>query len=130
VPKTKIIFYQEAEGISPVVEWLQKLLKTDKKGFAKCITKIEQLAAQGHELRRPAADYLRNDIWELRAKQGNIQYRILYFYHGQNIAIIGHALIKKTSAVPSQDIERIIHRKAQFKQNPELHTYQGEINNA
>jgi phage-related protein len=56
--------------------------------------------------------------------------RILYFYHGQNIAIIGHALIKKTSAVPSQDIERIIHRKAQFKQNPELHTYQGEINNA
>jgi phage-related protein len=82
VPKTKIIFYQEAEGISPVVEWLQKLLKTDKKGFAKCITKIEQLAAQGHELRRPAADYLRNEIWELRAKQGTIQYRILYFYHG------------------------------------------------
>lgn len=65
MPKTKIIFYQEAEGISPVVEWLQKLLKTDKKGFAKCITKIEQLAAQGHELRRPAADYLRNDSGSL-----------------------------------------------------------------
>nr|WP_271955277.1 type II toxin-antitoxin system RelE/ParE family toxin [Microcystis aeruginosa] len=82
---------------------------------------------QLYELRRPAADYLRNDIWELRAKQGTIQYRILYFYHGQDIAIIGDALIKKTSAVPSQDIERIIQRKAQFKQNPELHTYQGEI---
>jgi hypothetical protein len=70
VPKTKIIFYQEAEGISPVVEWLQKLLKTDKKGFAKCITRIEQLASQGHELRRPAADYLRNDIWEAQSQTG------------------------------------------------------------
>ncbi|MEA5534326.1 type II toxin-antitoxin system RelE/ParE family toxin [Crocosphaera sp. XPORK-15E] len=128
MPKTKIIFYQETEGISPVIEWLQKLLKTDRKGFAKCVARIEQLASQGHKLRRPTADYLRDDIWELRAKQGTVQYRIFYFYYGQNVAIIGHAIIKKSSAVPPQDIERVIDRKIRFAHDPQLHTYQGEIN--
>ncbi|MEH1871881.1 type II toxin-antitoxin system RelE/ParE family toxin [Nostoc sp.] len=41
---------------------------------------MEQLAEYGFELRRPAADLLRDGIYELRAKHVRVQYRILYFF--------------------------------------------------
>ena len=81
----------------------------------------------GHELRRPSADYLRDGVYELRAKQGKVQYRILYFFNGKDIAVLGHSIVKKTSAVPNKDIELAVQRKKKFEQNPQKHTYQGEI---
>jgi phage-related protein len=129
VPETRIIFYQDEDGEVPVLEWLKQLLNKNRKGYANCIVKIKMLAESGHELRRPAADYLRDDIYELRAKRDRIQYRILYFFHGQNIAILAHAIIKEESAVPDIDIERAIKRKNLFVENPEVHTYQEENEN-
>ncbi|MEA5599338.1 type II toxin-antitoxin system RelE/ParE family toxin [Rivularia sp. UHCC 0363] len=129
MPKTHIIFYQDEDGEVPVLEWLKQLLKKNRKGYANCIVKIKLLAESGYELRRPAADYLRDDIYELRAKREHIQYRILYFFHGQNIAILAHAIIKEESAVPDIDIERAIKRKNLFVENPEVHTYQEEDEN-
>ncbi|MDJ0578246.1 MAG: type II toxin-antitoxin system RelE/ParE family toxin [Xenococcaceae cyanobacterium MO_234.B1] len=127
MPETQIIFYQEEDGTVPVVEWLKELKKKNPKGFINCLARIQQLQTSGHELRRPASDYLRDGIRELRAKHRNVQYRILYFFQGQNIAILAHAIIKKGSAVPNTDIEKAITRKNIFEQNPTVHTYQGEI---
>jgi phage-related protein len=78
----------------------------------------------GHELRRPLADILRDGIYELRASHQGVQYRILYFLHGQNIAIVAHALVKEDAAVPDVDINRAIERQQLFIANPETHTYQ------
>jgi phage-related protein len=127
VPETRIIFYQDEDGEVPVLGWLKQLIKKNRKGYANCTVKIKLLAESGYELRRPAADYLRDGIYELRAKQERIQYRILYFFHGQNIAILAHAIIKEESAVPDIDIERAINRKNLFVENPEIHTYTEEI---
>lgn len=127
MPETQIIFYQDEDGTVPVVEWLKELKKKNPKGFINCLARIQQLQTLGHELRRPASDYLRDDIRELRAKHRNVQYRIFYFFQGQNIAILAHAIIKKGSAVPNIDIEKTIKRKNIFEQNPTAHTYQGEI---
>ena len=127
MPETQIFFYQEEDGTVPVVEWLKELKKKNPKGFINCLARIQQLQTSGHELRRPASDYLRDGIRELRAKHRNVQYRILYFFQGQNIAILAHAIIKKRSAVPNTDIEKAITRKNIFEQNPNAHTYQGEI---
>ena len=74
-------------------------------------------------LRRPAADYLRDGIYELRAKQGHVQYRLLYFFHGRQVAILAHALTKEDE-VPEADIERAIKRKKLFESNPKAHTYE------
>jgi phage-related protein len=79
----------------------------------------------GHELGRPAADYLRDGIYELRATQGHVQYRLLYFFHGRQLAILAHALTKEEE-VPKADIERAIKRKKLFKTNPEAHTYESK----
>ena len=63
MPETRIVFYQEEEGEVPVLEWLTRLLKEDRKGYANCVARIKQLGASGYELRRPAADYLRDGIY-------------------------------------------------------------------
>jgi phage-related protein len=129
VPKTLVLFYQEKEGSSPIIDWLQELQRTDRKSFAQCVGRIGQLQSEGYELRRPSADYLRDGIYELRAKHLRVQYRILYFFHGQNVAILAHGIIKEQSAVPDNEIDRAIKRKQKFVENPEAHTYQGELGN-
>jgi phage-related protein len=126
MPQTQVVFYQETDGEVPVLEWLMQLVKQNRKGYANCVARIGQLAASGYELRRPAADYLSDGIYELRAKHIRVQYRILYFFHGQNVAILAHAITKEEEAVPAIDIERALLRKRLFEENPEAHTYTEE----
>src|SRR5436309_8860656 len=125
MPRTHVAFYRDAEGQAPVGNWLLELLKTNEKAWAHCRGRIELLAQFGHELRRPAADYLRDGIYELRAKQGHVQYRLLYFFHGRQVAILAHSLTKEEE-VPDVDIERAIRRKKLFESNPKVHTYESE----
>lgn len=129
MPATNVYIYQEAPGDVPVLDWLRDLRKKDKKAYANCIAKIRMLAAFGHELRRPHADALRGGIRELRAKRGTVNYRILYFAHGRNVAILAHGLTKE-GAVPDGDIERALARKLRFETNPARHTAEVELPDA
>ena len=89
-----------------------------RRAFAKCVIRIRRLAEMGHELRRPEADLLRDGIYELRGRDGRVNYRILYFFHGHNIAILANALTKEDK-VPKSDIEREVghqfHPKVDFR---------------
>ena len=120
VPLTQVVFYQDPDGRVPVRDWLRELRRSDAKAYAKCVVRIEQLAAQGHELRRPAADFLRDGIYELRANKGHVNFRILYFFHGRQVVVLAHALTKE-DAVPVIDIQRALARKAQLEKAPALH---------
>jgi phage-related protein len=123
MPQTKVIFYQDTDGTSPVVTWLETLRKENKKAWANCRVRIEQLTQMGRELRRPASDFLRDGIYELRAKEGHVQYRLLYFFHGRNVAIVAHGLTKEDKVL-SSDIERALKRKKLYESNPKEHTYE------
>src|SRR5258705_9222863 len=68
MPRTVVVFFQDEAGNVPVVEWLRALRRTDRKAYAKCVVRIRRLVERGHELRRPEADFLRDGIYELRAK--------------------------------------------------------------
>lgn len=83
---------------------------------------IQQLRQQGHALRRPTADYLRDGIHELRFRMGRVQYRLLYFFHGRGVAVLVHGLTKERE-VPRFDIERALTRRRAFVTDPERHTY-------
>ena len=124
MPRTHVAFFQDADGQAPVANWLRDLMKTNGKAWAHCRARIEMLAQMGHELRRPAADYLRDGIYELRAKQGHVQYRILYFFHLREVAILAHSVTKE-DAIPPVEIERAVKRKLLFESNPRKHTYEG-----
>jgi phage-related protein len=123
MPATRIFLFQDANEEVPVLKWLNKLAKHDKKGYANCVARIEQLAEYGFELRRPAADFLRDGIYELRAKHVRVQYRILYFFHGQNVVILAHAIIKEDNEVPDKDIDLALTYRNLFVLNPEIYTY-------
>jgi len=123
MPATRVFFYQEPNGHSPIVEWLEDLRRSDHTAYAKCVAVIGRLQEAGFELRRPIADLLRNGIHELRAKRGHVNYRLLYFFHGKNVAILAHGLTKE-DVVPDIDIERALQRKRAFEAHPDRHTYQ------
>jgi phage-related protein len=117
---TPVLFYTQG-GETPVRQWLDELRRHDRRAFAKCVVRIQELSQYGHELRHPAADLLRDGIHELRARQGHVQYRILYFFHGRWAAVLAHAIVKEGWAVPEADIERALHRKVRFLQDPRAH---------
>lgn len=73
-------------------------------------------------MRRPYADYLRDDIYELRFKDGRRNLRILYFFAGKNIVVASHGLAKE-AAVPPKEIDLAIRRRERFLHNPIAHTY-------
>ncbi|MFY9341567.1 MAG: type II toxin-antitoxin system RelE/ParE family toxin [Planctomycetota bacterium] len=123
MPKTEVLFYQDSDGRSPVVEWLEQLQTMDIAAYAKCVAVIERLEESGFELRRPTADMLRDGIYELRAKKGHVNYRILYFFHGRNVAILAHAITKE-DVVTRVEIDRALQRKAAFVASPSKHTFQ------
>ena len=128
MPPTQVFFFQDERGI-PVRSWLQELQQTDKRVYAKCVARIRLLAQLGHELRRPLADYLEEDIYELRIRRGGVNYRILYFFHGRNTAILTHGLVKE-DVIPQADLTRAIKRKEAFLKDPEKHTYEESISHA
>ena len=122
MPKTTVWFYQDATGASPALDWLSELRRSNRRAYAKCVAKIQMLSEAGHELRRPAADYLRDGIHELRARDGRVHYRLLYFFQGKNVAVLAHALTKENE-VPNVEIERAILRKENFQKNPEKYRH-------
>jgi phage-related protein len=106
VPHTEVFFYQEA-GTVPLLDWLGSLpVKVQRK----CDDRLNLLEQMGHDLRRPHADYLRDDMYELRVRVGNVQYRMLYFFFGAGVAVVSHGLVKER-AVPPVEIERAMERK-------------------
>ena len=114
MPETEVRIFEAPDGSVPLLGWLDGLP-------LKCYVRIERLQSMGHELRRPEADLLRDGIHELRTKAGRVNYRILYFFHGQ-MAVISHGLTKE-GRVPPREIELALSRKRIYESDPERHTY-------
>ena len=116
-----VVIYREDDGTCPLLDWLASL---PRKARNKCVVRIERLKELGHGLRRPEADYLRDGIYELRAKHSGIDYRILYFIHGRAAVVLSHGIMKRAAEVPSKEIELAIRRRRRFAADPEQHTYE------
>lgn len=119
MPETRVIFYQEKDGAVPLLMWLDDL---PEKVQLKCLARIERLKQEGHALRRPEADFLRDKIYELRIGLQGINYRMLYFFHGNVAAVVSHGIVKEDK-VPPKEIDKAIERMKKFQSNPEIHTY-------
>lgn len=117
--KTTVLFFQEEDESVPMVAWLDSL---PRRAQIKCVSRLDRLSELGHKLRRPEADYLWDDIYELRASLQSIHYRMLYFFHGQAAVVVSHGIIKER-AVPAKEIELVIERKARFAADPETHSF-------
>lgn len=123
MPRADIIIYQEKNGEVPLLAWLDS---KPSKVQDKCISKIGMLNEYGFDLRRPHCDILSDGIYELRAKHMNVHYRILYSFVGKSVVLLSHGCTKKDK-VPKADITRALRNYKNYTENPEAHTYVGEI---
>ena len=104
----------------PLRAWLDGL---PMQARDKCLLRLERLEELGHELRRPEADILTDDIHELRAKHRRVNYRMLYFSYGRDAVVVSHGFTKQRATVPPREIELALRRKRCFEANPEQHTF-------
>jgi phage-related protein len=122
-PLIEVVYYQDDDGTVPMKEWL-KALRSQPRHRAKIIEWIGLLQDDGHDLRRPTADYLRDDIYELRVKIQRIRYRVLYFFYGGNRAVITHGIVKQTDRVPSKEIDRAVAMKTKYEKDWRSHSHE------
>jgi hypothetical protein len=118
MPPTEVVFYKEGDRVF-VREWLKSLPNKVQK---KCLTFIAQLEMEGHKLRRPVGDFLRDGIYELRPSYQGVHFRILYFFVGTRAVVLSHGITKE-SEVPDVEINRAAARKKRFEADPKAHTY-------
>lgn len=114
MPKTEIRIYRDSNGEIPLLKWRTDLLRKNKRAYAKCLYLIKLLEQQGFDLRRPIADLLRDGIYELRAKSGREQHRVLYFFAAQQVAVISTGL-QKERAIPDSKIDLAISHRNNVK---------------
>jgi phage-related protein len=104
-----IYFFVDARGNSPVREFINSLPLNEQ---TKIAAYLDELKNQGHNLRRPMADYIDEGIYELRPGHN----RFFYFFFLRENAVILHALRKKTDKIPSNDLGLCLKRKKEFEQ--------------
>ena len=107
----QVIYYEDSEGVCEIDLFLDSL---DLKGKAKVMAWISKLEESGNQLHRPFADYLRDNIYELRITLRSDNVRILYFFIHRNKIILSHSFIKKTAKVPDNEIEKAIRNRSKY----------------
>jgi phage-related protein len=99
------------------------LMKIVSKAQIKCLAKLKRLEELGHELCRPEADYLRDGVYELRVRLVGLNYRVLFFFYGNEAVVISHGLTKER-VVPSKDIDLAARRRAMYQSSPKTHRFE------
>jgi hypothetical protein len=118
MPATEILVFREANGRIPMEDWLDFV---PTKARDKCLHYMRLLAQSGHELRRPIADILRDEIYELRPSHQGVQYRILYFFRGRDVVVLSHGIMKRQK-VPDVEIRRAVERKRLVLSDPQRYS--------
>lgn len=103
-----ICYFVDERGQKPVKEFIDSLSCKEQ---AKVMAYLVELRQQGHNLRRPMADYIGDGVYELRPKDNRIFY---FFFHKDNVVLL-HALRKKTDKIPKGDLALCFKRKSQVE---------------
>ena len=101
---TDIYYFIDERGGNPVRGFIESLPVKDR---TKILAYVTELYDQGHNLRRPMADYLGNGIYELRPKNN----RVFYFFFMRGSAVLVHVIRKKTDKIPENDYALCLRRK-------------------
>lgn len=101
--KYTIEFYSTATRIEPAKIFIEGL---EPKMIAKLLRVIELLENNGPDVREPYSKYLREDIFEIRVKQGNNIVRVLYFFAIGGRIILTNGFLKKTVKTPKREFEK------------------------
>jgi phage-related protein len=111
-----VLFYRERDEI-PVLYWLEALNDEPQDRLQE---KIDRLAEEGHFARRPLVENLGDGIYELRARVGRENYRILFSFYARNAVLLTCGFTKERE-IPPDEIRRARVRLQEFLANPANH---------
>ncbi len=109
--KWTVDFYKTRTGKCPVRKYLQGLNARQR---SKILEAMEYLETFGVELKEPFVKYIGNKIFELRVRDQDGIYRVLYFAAKDRRFIMLHGFTKKTQKTPKKEIEIALKRKKEF----------------
>ena len=99
----EVEFYETTDGDKPAKDFLISL---DNKMRAKMASMISLLQENGYNLREPYSKHLSEGIFELRAKVGSDNTRVLYFFYIDRRVILTNGFVKKTKKTPLKELEK------------------------
>ena len=97
-----IYFYKTQDSKSPVEEWLLSIPDT---ALAKLTRNMGLLREFNITLREPYVKPLSDKLYEIRAKDTNGIYRVIYFAHTGQKFIMVHGFTKKTQKTPLKELK-------------------------
>ncbi len=125
MPPVRIVFFKDAVGRVPVLEWMRTQRFQDRRRYQRVMHVLRRLALFGHDLRRPASGHLGGGIHELRARAGRVQIRVLYFFHGTGHVVLA-VVCQKEDRIPHTDLWSAIRARALFETAPERYWHEEE----
>ena len=110
--KRTIIFYRFKSGHSPVSEFIDSLDSTASQKVAWVLKLIEELDIVPKKFfkKLPGTD----DIWECKARIGNIHHRIFAFFVENNNLILTHGYCKKSRKADPDEIHKAENYKTEY----------------
>ncbi len=99
-PVLNVVFFRNQSGREPVREWLQELVKGDRKDIGEDIRLVQFRWPLGMPLVRK----LEADLWEVRInlELGRIA-RVFFTVHKDEMALL-HGFIKKSQKTPLREL--------------------------
>lgn len=102
-------FYRTSAGAEPVLEWLRRLDKEDRRTIGLDLMRVQF----GWPIGMPLMRSLKGSLWEVRSTLPSQRIaRLIVCFH-QNKIVVLHGFIKKTKRTPREDIDLAIRRMAE-----------------
>lgn len=109
--KWSIEFYENENGRVPVKEFLDSL---NSRQVANIIEAMDLLKTFGLQLKEPYVKFVGNKLYELRVKDADGNYRILYFAATGQKFVMVHGFKKKTQKTPAKELAKAKKRMKEY----------------
>lgn len=106
-----IEFFKSKNGRIPVKEFLDSL---SSRQAANVLEAMEFLKTFGIRLKEPYVKFIGDKIYELRVKDKDGIYRVLYFAASGRRFVMLHGFVKKTQKTPPKDLALARNRMKEY----------------
>jgi phage-related protein len=113
-----IEFYETADGVCPVLEFLEELKRTDPGDHAIVLRGLEKLRSRQYH-HEPLSKALGEGLFELR-HVGKLNSRVLWFFMKGRRIIAVHGIRNKGQAIPARDLETASARMKDWKRRHDI----------
>jgi len=105
-------FYRLSSGHCPIEEFLDSLNGKQAQKVIWVLRLIEEMEIVPVQYFKKLTNS--KDLWEVRIRCGNDQYRLLCFIDAGTVVVLTNGFIKKTQKIPPQEIALAIQRKQDY----------------